>query len=1165
MNRNIMQRQMFAKGGAAFPDLSGDGRVTRKDILMGRGVPMQEGGDPQMAQLQAQADAMGITLRELLAIMTNDSIFQSEAARRELKGIGEAMGASTAMMAAPMPQGPPEAARLGISKEQRLELLNQQQASALNALRENPRMPVAEQGNLARLGPGERIVSVEDGSVIASGIPVMEFNRLSQADQERLTGLMPSQEGPKGLPKQVFDSLSSEVQNQILGMTQEPVGMAMGGDPAMAQGVGSMMPPPPAMPPAQGPMGNEEVMDPEVVEGMLIQAQENIGNIDEAEDYETVINAIRGEEAPISARYEELAEIVGEEDAAQTPESVLTLVQPAIVMGAVDQGIGGLAAEEMSEPVQGAMAQGIMSTVAPPPQPAAPGPEMMDPAMMGAGQQPPVNFNQGGLVRRGDNQPVQYFNQGGETLADFQKMLGLNVTSPQNLSQASSLAGTIPAYEPTYDERVLAAAKGAEARYVNAGLGSAESRAADLEEQKRMTQAQILFDVANTALAFSGPMENERKGLSPAERLALAAQKTQLLPTIGARAQQQLEYKRAAGKEERALKLAAVQRGETQVDANIAAEQALAVKKAEMAGKRYTMQPDDVLTDVNGRVLFEGEGGTINIPEGGTVINKKTGAVVATGSDKLYNLSPGTKLVDANGATMAEGKGQTVNVAPGTKVVNIDTKEVIAEGILPAVKGIPRDVWNTLSAKAQQSIVDNPSVNGVPASIFTQLSRDDQNIILKITSNNVKGIPRPIYDALSEEDQRKVMLGAESREERIKDIPVSVFNKLPEAVRNNILGATQVLSSDQRIVSVEDGSVIAEAAPKPIYKTVNNQLVVIDPKTNGVTPLFGTAELPEADYMQLTVNGVTTVVDKNTQKGRDALTAANALNAKTPGSAQFNTISSAQKPPTPKGFLVRNEEGDRVGIFTSYDGKSYVNEEGKIVPLDSNDVPVSDTITYDVLKGESVRTNANDQLIELDEKIISSLTDDKGNALAGGAREEVRNALKQARLGTGFWSSVYAGIDNVLGGVVAPEYFAETFQNTQDARQFTRMVGILGRSALAASPRFAVADLNLTMTLFPDPASFLANPVTEARKLIPLSQELSNEKRRILTAIRDVPDMPSTQKATLNQKLYEINRLTELLGPVLSLNTMQTSTSIRPAIDEAAALQSEAVKAGKNN
>jgi hypothetical protein len=45
MNRNLMNRQMFREGGAAFPDLSGDGKVTRKDILIGRGVvPMQQGG-----------------------------------------------------------------------------------------------------------------------------------------------------------------------------------------------------------------------------------------------------------------------------------------------------------------------------------------------------------------------------------------------------------------------------------------------------------------------------------------------------------------------------------------------------------------------------------------------------------------------------------------------------------------------------------------------------------------------------------------------------------------------------------------------------------------------------------------------------------------------------------------------------------------------------------------------------------------------------------------------------------------------------------------------------------------------------------------------------------------------------------------------------------------
>jgi len=44
--RNEMQQQQlgFAKGGEAFPDLTGDGQVTQADILRGRGV-FAEGGD----------------------------------------------------------------------------------------------------------------------------------------------------------------------------------------------------------------------------------------------------------------------------------------------------------------------------------------------------------------------------------------------------------------------------------------------------------------------------------------------------------------------------------------------------------------------------------------------------------------------------------------------------------------------------------------------------------------------------------------------------------------------------------------------------------------------------------------------------------------------------------------------------------------------------------------------------------------------------------------------------------------------------------------------------------------------------------------------------------------------------------------------------------------
>ena len=425
MNRSVLARQMFAKGGAAFPDLSGDGKITQKDILMGRGVPMQEGGDPQMAQRQ----------------MENIDALRALRSRAQ----AQAMGAN--QYGVPL-TGLDDVSRADASKAEDFDPNNIYNIARF--FRNNP------------------------------GTKVSDYNRYFR------TNLNPEE----------FEIFETEA---------EPVGMAMGGDPAMAQGVGSMMPPPPVMPEGQGMA--EQVMDPQVLENVLSEAQNQITDLDEAEDYETVINSIRGEEAPIEERYEELASIVGEEDARQTPESVLTLVQPAMVMGAVDQGIGGLAQGAMAEPVQGAMAQGIMSTVEPP-QPA-----------MEAGGTPPVNFKDGGLVRRGDNQPVLKFENAG--LVPFLgPRVGMTPRDSKALRQQIDMANL---------QNQLAAAQGAptvrplkeifdETRGTYASLlGGQEKRAADLEEQKNLTQAQMLFDIANTALTFAAPMQGERPGMSAAE------------------------------------------------------------------------------------------------------------------------------------------------------------------------------------------------------------------------------------------------------------------------------------------------------------------------------------------------------------------------------------------------------------------------------------------------------------------------------------------------------------------------------------------------------------------------------------------------------------------------------------------------------------------------
>ena len=88
---------------------------------------------------------------------------------------------------------------------------------------------------------------------------------------------------------------------------------------------------------------------------------QNLNNdIDGAQNYEQVMNAIRGDQASVPERRAELAGIVGRDDAMQTPESVLTLVQPVVEMSTVDQGIGQLAQDKMQDQVSGPMAGGIM-------------------------------------------------------------------------------------------------------------------------------------------------------------------------------------------------------------------------------------------------------------------------------------------------------------------------------------------------------------------------------------------------------------------------------------------------------------------------------------------------------------------------------------------------------------------------------------------------------------------------------------------------------------------------------------------------------------------------------------------------------------------------------------------------------------------------------------
>ena len=226
-----------------------------------------------------------------------------------------------------------------------------------------------------------------------------------------------------------------------------------------------------------------------------------------AEDYEQAINAIRGNDLPLSARYDELGEIVGEEDAKETPESVLALVQPAIMMteeGAMNSGIGNLMQELTGDvAMEGPMEEGVGSLMAAgqpaePPMPPGPDPTALGPIPNGT----PQGFAVGGAVNRFRGSPVvQNFAKGTDvTIAgrgDIPDPLRpyLNYEKPEGFLEGS--------LQEAYEDRLKLYEK----------VGGRDP-AAD--------KAQFWAQMAQLGLNLAAPPP-ELRGRSPAEALAAAA------------------------------------------------------------------------------------------------------------------------------------------------------------------------------------------------------------------------------------------------------------------------------------------------------------------------------------------------------------------------------------------------------------------------------------------------------------------------------------------------------------------------------------------------------------------------------------------------------------------------------------------------------------------
>ena len=254
---------------------------------------------------------------------------------------------------------------------------------------------------------------------------------------------------------------------------------------------------------------------------------EMMTGLDSAESAEEVINAIRGNAQPIDSRYDELAGIVGIEDARATPESVLALVQPTMMMteqGAMDTGIGELM-QSLTGGVEMEDEQGM----------ATPMGQGVGELMMGAAPAEPMpiqQYNQGGYVQK--------LFEGGPTRSILDQASGFQAMTDFD---PSAVRQSYEARAPLYEEL----------------LG-------DTENRRKQAQSSLFFDIAKAGLNLAG-------GVDPSTGQSMTG--APLGAQIARAAMPVAESAQRAGAEvtdaQRGARVAALQSAEAEQSARIAA------------------------------------------------------------------------------------------------------------------------------------------------------------------------------------------------------------------------------------------------------------------------------------------------------------------------------------------------------------------------------------------------------------------------------------------------------------------------------------------------------------------------------------------------------------------------------------------------------------------
>ena len=324
-------------------------------------------------------------------------------------------------------------------------------------------------------------------------------------------------------------------------------------------------------------------------------------------------------------------------------------------------------------------------------------------------------------------------------------------------------------------------------------------------------------------------------------------------------------------------------------------------------------------------------------------------------------------------------------------------------------------------------------------------------------------------------------------------------------------------------------------------------LMKIDKKTGESSEVLRTTITQEPDYQNITLNGITTPVDVNTQAGQ--LLIAKVKKAQEAGdrTAKLEKIGTTRKVNPKAYFSDATQE-----VFMSYDrGETFVKPDGTIVAqgdMRGTVFPLGDEKTYEIHKNSRISARALEKLAKMDTFVLnglnSTLTTAKLGALSEQDKKSYLEVANNIRKGTGVLSKFAALIDGTIGQLPGMGKFsAKLFKSNTEARQYVRTARITLRAALVNSPRFPVTELNQVQELLADEKAWIVNPYSEVGRMEDLAQVLDQKKRSLLRLVAQGTNDPSATRE-LNTKIMEIELAEKFLNPLLEISRASGASDV---------------------